>query len=438
LILILLGSIFRIPRVVTHITTTSSSLFVPTMEPVHNVSSLAIHTDGADVFVDLIHCIRQANQSIVIYSYIWCNDQIGNQIAKELIQAADRGVDVHIVKERYGRYGELTFANKQSFFHTSFAVGPWALCQFLSSSFISYAAYPTSGIASLPCVQTNSPLREKVLQHERIHIEFVSSRNHVKTWIFDQKTLFLGSMNIIDAANGAVSGGSDDSVGGYEINGNGMARGSSGGAEWLEMMLKIENNPELIQQYEKRRQNVIQQCQEETSVNFVWNLNGVVGRMECFDVAVRLLTQASSDIIVLSPFWGAPFVDVLFEKANKGVMVELHLPSRSVVFENMNSWNMVQFLQHPNATVFFSPFMLHAKVAIVDRRYVLVGSANFDESTMVNGEVMVLLTLNASDPIMVNLLSFVQELRDGSIGTADGIQFNRDFALMEYIVSFFL
>ena len=61
--------------------------------------------------------MREARESIYINMFIWRDDVIGNTIARELLEAADRGVKVEIVKDRYGILCEYSEEDQSSFFH---------------------------------------------------------------------------------------------------------------------------------------------------------------------------------------------------------------------------------------------------------------------------------------------------------------------------------
>ena len=73
--------------------------------------------DGAQAFPEILRCIDEATSSIVINMFIWRDDEIGNRIAQALLCAADRGVRVEIIKDRYGCVCEYSEEGQRSFFH---------------------------------------------------------------------------------------------------------------------------------------------------------------------------------------------------------------------------------------------------------------------------------------------------------------------------------
>ena len=55
--------------------------------------------DGKNAFPEIIKYIRSAEHSIYINMFIWRNDSIGNLLAQEILDAANRGVKVYISKD---------------------------------------------------------------------------------------------------------------------------------------------------------------------------------------------------------------------------------------------------------------------------------------------------------------------------------------------------
>ena len=72
--------------------------------------------DGKQAFPEIINTINQAKDLIKINMFIWRDDKIGNEIANALLNAANRGVQVEISKDRYGLILEKCEECKKSFF----------------------------------------------------------------------------------------------------------------------------------------------------------------------------------------------------------------------------------------------------------------------------------------------------------------------------------
>ena len=82
--------------------------------------NIRLQVDGEQSFRKIISRIRAAKKSIYINIFIWRDDKIGNIIANELLDAANRGVKIEISKDRLGSVFEKAEENGQSFFNKSF------------------------------------------------------------------------------------------------------------------------------------------------------------------------------------------------------------------------------------------------------------------------------------------------------------------------------
>ena len=117
--------------------------------------------DGYDVFRRIETLIGRASVSIVIQMFIWKDDRTGRQVARWLLDAADRGVTVEIQKEAVGDFFE---------------------------SYSDFLGTKTSGEA----------LWKAFWNHPRIRISYDTHRDHAKVYVIDGHTLLLGGMNIAD------------------------------------------------------------------------------------------------------------------------------------------------------------------------------------------------------------------------------------------------
>ena len=59
-------------------------------------------TDGKAAFNEILRCSAAARYCIEVNVFIWRDDAIGNTLARALLDAADRGVQVRISKDRFG------------------------------------------------------------------------------------------------------------------------------------------------------------------------------------------------------------------------------------------------------------------------------------------------------------------------------------------------
>lgn len=78
-------------------------------KPVHIVSLL---NDSEAALVARLSLIRGARQSIDVQTYIWDQDDAGNLMLNELVEAARRGVQVRILADQLFSFGDMTLLNR--------------------------------------------------------------------------------------------------------------------------------------------------------------------------------------------------------------------------------------------------------------------------------------------------------------------------------------
>ena len=120
-----------------------------------------IWIDGYEAFRRIETLIGRASVSVVIQMFIWKDDQTGRQVARWLLDAADRGVTVEIMKEAVGDFFE------------------------------SYSDF-------LGTKDSANPLWKAFWNHPRIRISYAAHADHAKVYVIDGHTLLLTGMNIAD------------------------------------------------------------------------------------------------------------------------------------------------------------------------------------------------------------------------------------------------
>ena len=58
--------------------------------------------DGKKAFPEILKRIEKAKSSVLVNMFIWRDDKIGNELAKTVLAAAKRGVQVRISVDKYG------------------------------------------------------------------------------------------------------------------------------------------------------------------------------------------------------------------------------------------------------------------------------------------------------------------------------------------------
>ncbi len=305
--------------------------------------------DGEESFEKIIESIKAAEKSIYINIFIWRDDHIGNQVAKEVLSAADRGVRVTIVKDQLGAVFEHAEENKQSFFHKELLPEDVLLQK---ARFVD-ATYMQHGEAS-DTTQKVNPLTQKLLEHPNITVEHNTVRNdHSKYYIFDDERLITGGMNIGDEYH----------------------------KEWHDYMVEAES-PLLVQKFRERLSGN-DDFDEGSSIEFSLNLpSSLVEQKEIEPMVIELLNNAEEEVIIEMAYFGdEDITDAIVEVANRNVDVTIIIPERANIQDSLNRSVAREIIQKTGnkVKVYLFPRMLHAKLIHVDGRFTFLGSANLNE-----------------------------------------------------------
>ena len=101
--------------------------------------SINLLIDGKESFEVILRNIKKSSNTILINMFIWRDDYIGNLIADELINAANRGVKIVISKDKLGAIFEYAEETRQSFFHKKIDISLSLQAHFLN------ICYPMKG-----------------------------------------------------------------------------------------------------------------------------------------------------------------------------------------------------------------------------------------------------------------------------------------------------
>lgn len=123
--------------------------------------SVRMWYDGREAFPRIHRLLRSAEHMVIVHMYNWKEDSTGIALAETLIEIADRGVQVEIVKETTGDMFEL---DKDFQSTRKSASRPW----------------------------------KKFWNHPHISVHFTSDENHSKVFIIDNTILLIGGINMSD------------------------------------------------------------------------------------------------------------------------------------------------------------------------------------------------------------------------------------------------
>lgn len=339
------------------------------------VNEIKLHVDGNQAFGAILRNIEAAKSSILINIYIWRDDDIGNAIANALLARADRGVKVTIRKDRGGALFEHAEQNKQSFFHKNINLMEKAKAMGIDY----WYQRPDEADSS---VQRENPLVEKLLHHQNIHVESAVRSDHSKYFVFDDRTIIIGGMNIGDESR----------------------------TRWHDYMVEVRDSPLCVARLREAAEGKAHTTTSASAVEFAANRmkDGVMEKADIKPTVLSLLEQAKSEIIIEMAYFGDRDINAALIRAvrRKGVTVTVLLPELANVQDDLNKHMIAEIMRAaPGLTICLYPRMLHAKCLVVDRSAVFLGSANFNTTaTMDLGETNIL--VHGSDvPFTRELLS---------------------------------
>lgn len=287
-------------------------------------------TSPQEIFTTLIKELQHARTSIDMEFYIFLGDRIGNTIATLLRRKARQGVRVRLVVDGYGS-------------------------------------------RKMPKSLQRSLVSDGV-QLRVIH-SFSHRRNHRKIVIIDHRIALVGGINIADRY-----------VVGNELG------------TWYDAVLRITGASvaELSELFEydlasKRQRATIRLETSAHNPTLYWSESGGGGAMTrlLYDV----IEGAERDIILTTPYFMPPrgVLKRLAQAIERGVRIRVILPRRC------DTWLIDDIMRHSICeaqelgieVLILDNGFIHAKLALVDSRRVVVGSANLDAHSLgVNRELM--------------------------------------------------
>jgi len=302
-------------------------------------------TNGTEAFPAICRAIDEAKKTIVVKMFVWRDDAIGNRVLKHLLDAANRGVVVSVIKDRFAEVLEKGEENKQSLFHK-----PHTLKSILASKLLD-VAYPMN--KSKGFEQHPNPLMDVFMEHDNVTIlRELELKDHTKFYLIDDELLIFGGINIEDK----------------EFTHDYLNR------TYHDYMIAIHSR-DFVRRFQERFYQSL--LFDDSRDDFILNQGE---RKEIESTILRMIASARQRIVVTMAYFGADSaLKALQEAATRGVKIDILTSARANLQADYNRKFLQQlYLSSPeNVVIRLSDQMIHAKALLCDD-LLTIGSANLN------------------------------------------------------------
>jgi cardiolipin synthase A/B len=303
---------------------------------------------GKAAFARILQRIDEAERSILVRCFEWRDDETGEMVARALLRAADRGVEINILKDRVGMAYEHLEGSKQSFFHKRIGLIPrlqtWSLM----------TVYGRWGSLR----QKPAPLADALLNHQMVTVNRHEKRfDHAKLYVFDDETVILGGMGIGDDFR--------------HHNVDFMVEISGGQAA-----------ARLADRYEGRAAFDPERTFDYLLHSFKGGGTNKGKRVALAKQRLALIASAQKRLTIEMAYFGdKACTTALVDAVKRGVLVTVLTAARANIIGDLNLWTCAQLLRRTgspdNLRIVLHPRMVHGKAIVGDSAWVDIGSTNF-------------------------------------------------------------
>jgi len=322
--------------------------------PAQDLSELELLVDGKEAFNEIFAAIDSAESSVYIQTYIWKDDSTGQAVVAKLKAAADRGIRVAVSKDMLGTFFELgdMIKGKPS------------------------PVFTKTGLKGHKNIQVDTDL--------------FADTDHSKYYIFDERSVIFGGMNIADE---------------YHL-------------QWHDYMVLLRGKVWT----EAFTNKVLKKLRWPPASPLVLAVNNSK-ETEIRTATIEIIDNAATSVVIEHAYFSDDKVIAAVKRAAaRGVKVEIILPKvpDTHLYANMATINRLLDSESGKVPrVLLYPHMSHAKVIMTDGRIVAIGSANLTPRSMLTSKEITLFVHGVSTS------PFMRELRE---------QLETDMAVSEEVV----
>jgi cardiolipin synthase A/B len=330
------------------------------------ISKVQLIHSGEAYFSQMLHLIRSAGNDIHLHAYILENDATGREILGALTEAARRQVEVYILLDSYGS-GKL------------------------SADF--FAEMAKEGLH----VRLFSPWYSK-------NIRYLGRRLHHKVLVIDGATALIGGINISDKYRGTklTEPWLDFAV---RVDGSAVAEPLRHLCQNMYLNKSLKKGPVMQAEIHDRA---------GASVRILRN-DWFKQRKDIYNGYLQAIAEAQDEIILVASYFlpGRKIMQALRLASRRSVRVRIVLSGVSDLPLVMRATQYLYdlFLRHGMELYEWKKSVLHGKLAIVDQKWVTVGSFNLNGlSYYGNIEMNTVIESSAfAEEIRPSIISIIQD-----------------------------
>ena len=311
-------------------------------------ASTSLLVNGTEAFPEILNCIEKAQKSIEINMFIWRGDNIGKTVAQAVLNAAEREVKVFISVDRYGLVLEKCEECTHSFFHEKPTLQE--LIKIKTLEF--FYPFLADRNAHAP---DHIHLLEKMLSHPNIKISRdIFKADHSKYYVFDEKILILGGINIEDKENGC----------------------DIAGRQYQDYMVKI-SDPDTVKNF---RLKLDTGKNSDSDIRFTVNNKSLKpAQFEAEELLLKVINEAQKELLIIMAYFSPlpRFIKAIHNAWRRGVKITVIIPEHANFQDDLNRKTVKKLMKICNngLNLYFYKGMIHTKL-LYNEKILTMGSTN--------------------------------------------------------------
>ena len=309
----------------------------------------------------IVRELKRAQESVEIFMYVWRADESGMRVGEAVLAAAERGVKIRIIKDIGAIMCEVIEMNRKPFFPRKIPLLKRIVYRIIRRTF------PDTFVED----EFDQQLGAALLAHPNVTVDWVN-KTHTKYYIFDERLLVTGSINIEDRHQ-----------------------------NYFDYMLAVEG-PQFVQRLRARMRGEVA-FDLKRNIEFICNSHRSTGEssFEIKPAVLNLIGQARTSIYIEVAYLGDPeFADALVEAAERGIRITVLFSREANIGNDVNYWAIHDLYSRAPVEVYLTDTMIHAKLLLFDEELVFTGSCNMNIFSLQKAAELNLLIQN--EPVIID------------------------------------